>query len=69
MNQLFPYRTEIRLETLNDIHKFVEVVSKIDSPVYLEDGENFRVNANIDMKYFSNLIIKRTFMKNLKVLF
>lgn len=45
MNQLFPYRTEIRLETLNDIHKFVEVVSKINSPVYLEDGENFRVNA------------------------
>ena len=45
MSNLFPYRNKIHLETMNDINEFVGIVSQIESPVYLEDGENFRVSA------------------------
>lgn len=45
MSALFPYKTKIRLETMKDIYEFVNIVNTIDSPVYLEDGSDFRVNA------------------------
>lgn len=38
-------RTQIRLDTLSEITKFVETMSRIDCPVYLEDGANVRVSA------------------------
>ena len=45
MNDLFPHRVKIFLETRNDIDEFVNIVSMVKTPVYLEDGANFRVNA------------------------
>ena len=45
MKPLFPYRTEIELNTMKDVNEFVEIMSTIKSPVYLEDGAEFRVSA------------------------
>lgn len=38
-------RQKIRLDTMTDVHKFVEVVSRIDEEVILEDDNNHRVSA------------------------
>ena len=38
-------RTQIRLDTLTDVNRFVAVMSQIDEPVYLEDGAGIKVNA------------------------
>lgn len=38
-------RTEIRLDTLSNVNKFVEVMNRISDPVWLEDGGNIRVGA------------------------
>jgi hypothetical protein len=38
-------RTQIRLDTLTDVNRFVATMSKIDEPVYLEDGAGIKVSA------------------------
>ena len=38
-------KQKIRLDTMTDIQKFVEVVSRIDEQVYLEDGTGYKVSA------------------------
>ena len=38
-------RQKIHLETMTDIQRFVEMVSRIDEPVYLEDGTGYKVSA------------------------
>lgn len=38
-------RTEIRLDTLTDVNKFVETMTRLDEPVWLEDGDSIRVSA------------------------
>lgn len=38
-------RLKIRLDTLSDIRQFVEVVSRIDEQVYLEDDTGYKVSA------------------------
>ena len=35
----------IRLETYQDVNDFVKIVSKIEEPVYLKDGNNFCVSG------------------------
>ena len=38
-------RTQIRLDTLTDVNRFVAAMSQIDEPIYLEDGAGIKVNA------------------------
>lgn len=38
-------RTRIRLDTLGDVNKFVEVMGRINDRVWLEDGKGCRVSA------------------------
>ena len=38
-------RTQIRLDTMNSINKFVETMSHLDDNVWLEDGSGIRVSA------------------------
>ena len=38
-------RTQIRLDTLSDVNKFVETMSCLKDQVWLEDGGNIRVSA------------------------
>lgn len=38
-------RTQIRLDTLGDVNKFIEVMSRINDKVWLEDGNGCRVSA------------------------
>lgn len=38
-------RTEIRLDTMQSINKFIEVVGHLHDQVWLEDGKGSRVNA------------------------
>ena len=38
-------RQRIRLDTMTDVQKFVEVASKVDSKVTLEDNDGHCVNA------------------------
>ena len=38
-------RTQVRLDTLSSVNKFVEVVSRIPDLVWLEDGRDIRVSA------------------------
>ena len=38
-------KQQIRLDTMSDINKFVEVVSHIDEQVYLEDDTGHKVSA------------------------
>ena len=38
-------RIKIRLDTYNDVKEFVEISNRIDSIIYLEDGNGLRVNA------------------------
>lgn len=38
-------RTQIRLDTLTDVNSFVAAMSRINEPVYLEDGAGIKVSA------------------------
>ena len=38
-------RQRVRLDTMTDINKFIEVVSRIDDKVFLEDNTGFKVSA------------------------
>lgn len=38
-------RTQIRLDTLGDVNKFIEVMGRVDDKVWLEDGNGCRVSA------------------------
>lgn len=38
-------RTEIRLDKMSDINKFVEVMTRLTDQVWLEDGSGARVSA------------------------
>lgn len=38
-------RQKIQLETMTDIQKFVEIASRIDEQVYLEDDTGYKVSA------------------------
>lgn len=38
-------RTQIRLDTLPEINRFVETMSNLNEPIWLEDGSGIRVNA------------------------
>ena len=38
-------RQRVRLDTMTDINKFVEVVSRIDDRVFLEDNTGYKVSA------------------------
>lgn len=38
-------RTQIRLDTLSDVNKFVAEMTRINDDVWLEDGNGSRVNA------------------------
>lgn len=38
-------RTQIRLDTLSDVNKFVEVMSKVKGQVWLSDDDGSRVSA------------------------
>lgn len=38
-------RQKIRLDTMSDINQFVEIVSRIDEQVYLEDDTGYKVSA------------------------
>jgi hypothetical protein len=38
-------RTQIRLDTLSDVNKFVEVMSRLADQVWLEDGSGIKVSA------------------------
>ena len=38
-------KAKVRLDTQKDIVKFVNIASKIQTPVYLTDGNNFTVSA------------------------
>lgn len=38
-------RTQIRLDTLSEVNKFVEVVGRLTDQVWLEDGSDIRVSA------------------------
>lgn len=39
-------RQRISLDTMSDVQKFVDVVSKVNSKVILEDNEGHRVSAS-----------------------
>lgn len=38
-------KTQIRLDTLSEVNKFVAAMSRIDEEIWLEDGSGSRVNA------------------------
>ena len=38
-------RTQIRLDTLSDVNKFIETMTRLNEPVWLEDGGTIRVSA------------------------
>lgn len=38
-------RTQIRLDTLSEVNKFVEVMCQLDETVWLEDGNGIKVSA------------------------
>ena len=38
-------RTQIRLDTLTEVNKFVEAMTHLNEPVWLEDGSGIRVSA------------------------
>lgn len=39
------FHSQIELNTLSDVRKFVNKMSTVDSPVYLVDEKNFKVSA------------------------
>ena len=38
-------RTQIRLDTLSDVHQFVDEMTRLQENVWLEDGSGARVSA------------------------
>lgn len=38
-------KTQIRLDTLSDVNKFIEAMTPLNEKVWLEDGEGCRVSA------------------------
>ena len=38
-------RQRVRLDTMSDIQKFVEVASRVEDKVFLEDNTGFKVSA------------------------
>ena len=38
-------KNKIRLDTMGDVHKFVNIVGKVEGEVYLSDKRNFRING------------------------
>jgi hypothetical protein len=38
-------KTEIRLDRMSDVNRFVEVMSRLDDQVWLEDGHGCRISA------------------------
>ena len=38
-------RTRVRLDTMKDIYKFIEVTSRIDDKIFLEDNTGYKVSA------------------------
>ena len=38
-------KAKVNLDTGNSIKKFVEICTRVNEPVYLEDGDSFRVSA------------------------
>ena len=38
-------KAKVNLDTGNSIKRFVEICTRVNEPVYLEDGDNFRVSA------------------------
>lgn len=38
-------RARIRLETMSDVNKFVNITANLRQPVTITDGNNLRVNA------------------------
>lgn len=45
LREVIEMRQRVRLDTMGDIQKFVEVVSRVDDRVFLEDNTGFRVSA------------------------
>ena len=45
LREVIKLRQKIRLDTMTDIQKFVEIVSRVDEQVYLEDGTGYKVSA------------------------
>ena len=39
------FKNKIRLDTMNDIQTFVNIISRTDAVVHLQDGQNFCVSA------------------------
>ena len=39
-------RLRVRLDTMSDIHNFVNTMAKIDDKVFLEDNTGFKVSAH-----------------------
>lgn len=39
-------RQKIRLDTMSDINKFIQTVSRVDHKVFLEDNTGYRVSAH-----------------------
>ena len=54
-------RAKIRLDTVSDVNKFVDITSKLRQPITITDGNNLRVNAKsvigvLHAMEFDNLI-------------
>lgn len=45
LREVIEMRQRVRLDTMSDIRTFVEVVSRVDERVFLEDNTGFRVSA------------------------
>lgn len=45
LREVIEMRQKVRLDTMSDIQKFIEVVSRVDDSVYLEDDTGFKVSA------------------------
>ena len=55
-------RTQIRLDTLSDVNKFVEVMGRLNDPVWLEDGGTIRVSAKSMLACLYSLEWQRIFV-------
>ena len=55
-------RTQVRLDTLSSVNKFVEVVSRIPEQIWLEDGNSMRVSAKSILACLYSLEWSRIFV-------
>lgn len=55
-------RTQIRLDTLSDVNKFVEVMGRLNDQVWLEDGGSIRVSAKSMLACLYSLEWKRIYV-------